>query len=367
MNKYSIQYHSKTLVALADREKQQTFPLPGWVFNYPNLPNCELTIALSDSVKKTDNVNLHTGLNIVADIKADSEEDARETSKNFVETLLNLVSFSTLTYCNSATLVSIIKIDKEAHPFRYYLYPFEEQEIIGALIQIDELIFKAIFKAYDKCSYKSRILRALTWLRKGIGEESVVDEFVSYWIGLEVIKHVLSPEKMNTDKEWDKVEEVFTNSLHFQDFKRIKQDGRNGLLHGFQQLDSDFVKEIEDYVEPIRKTLIYCIGSILGLEDSIILAIINKTPRRIKQNPWTVVEGVLRNIPKDFAKLAENYPMIDCEKVNKKFSIDKKGELSITFPVTYRFHGPSDAKWEVKATELWGDKDAGIKHTDFKG
>jgi len=367
MNRYVIQYYSKTLVALASRDKQQTFPLPGWMFNYPSLPNYELTIALSDRTKKTDDVHLHTGLNIVADIKADSEEDARETSKNFVETLLNLVSFSTLTYCDSAKLVSIINMGKESHPFRYYVYPFEEQEIIGALIQIDESAFKAIFEAYNKCSSKPRTLRALTWLRKGIGEENVVDEFVSYWIGLEVVKHILSPEKVKTEEEWEKVEEIFTKSLHFQNFKIIKKDGRHGLLHGFRQLDSNFIKEIEDYVEPIRKTLILCIGRILRLEDSDILTIANKTPRGIKQNPWTVVEGVLKNIPKDFAELAKNYPMIDCEKINKKFSIDKEGELSITFPITYRFHGPSDAKWEVKATELWGDKDTGIKSMDFKG
>lgn len=205
---------------------------------------------------------------------------------------------------------------------------------------------------------------------KGICEENSTDEFVSYWVGLEVIKHILRRElkrKMRNVGEWDGVKDIFTNKLHFNDFDTIKKDARNGLLHGFRTLDDEFIKEIESYLEPIRKTLIFNIGSILGLEESTILTIANKTPRRIRRNPWSVVEGELKNIPRDFDELVKNYPIIEAEKANKQFSIDKRGELSLTFSISHHFHGPSSAKWEVKATELWGDKDAGIKHTDFKG
>lgn len=367
MNRYSIQYHSRTQVALTKLDKQQTLPLPGWVFNFPVE---EVKIFLFDATKRTDDVNLHTGLNLTTVLKANSLEEAKETSKNFVETTLNLVSFSTLTSCSPAKLASIMDVPyahAKAYPFIHYAYPFDEQEIIGSLSVIDEPAFRELFDAYTRSPNQQRTLRASTWLRKGIGEENSVDEFISYWIGLEVIKHVLSPEKMNTDKEWGKVEEVFTEKLHFQNFKKIRQDGRNGLLHGFRQLDNEFVKEIESYVEPIRKTLIFCLGNVLCLRERTTIAIANKAPRRIRQSPWTVLEGLLKNMPKDFDRLVKNYPMIDYEKANKKFSIDKSGELSMTFPVTYRFHGPSDAKWEVKAIELWGDKDAGIKHMKFKG
>ena len=366
MNRYCVQYHSRTLVALAERDKQQTLPLSGWVFDFPAY---EVKMVLFDAIKQTDKINLHSGLNMITTLKANSVEEAKETSKNFIETTLNLVSFSTLTSCNPAKLASIINIadtNKKTHPFRYYVYPFNEQEIIASLSVINEPTFRALFEAYTKNSHQQRTLRALTWLRKGISEENTVDEFVSYWIGLEVIKHVLSPEKMNSDKEWEEVEAIFTNRLHFQDFKKIKQDGRNGLLHGFRQLDNEFIKEIASCLEPLRKTLIFCIGSVLELEDNTISIIANKNPRRVSQNPWSVVEGELKNIPKDFDELVKNYPMIDAEIANKKFSIDAKGELKITFSITHSFHRPSDAKWEVKATELWGDKDAGIKHMDFK-
>jgi len=367
MKRYFVQYHSRTLAALAGRNEQQTFPLRGWAFDFPVRG---VKMALFDSVKKTDNINLHTGLNIITALKASSAEEAIETSKSFVETLLNLVSFSSLTFCSPAKLGSIISIlgtDTEAHPFRHYVYPFDGQEILGSLSVINELTFGAIFEAYTRSPHQRRTLRALAWLRKGIGEENHVDEFTSYWIGLEVIKHVLSPEKMNTDKEWEEVEKIFQNRLHRQDFKKIKQAGRNELVHGFRELDNKFMKEIGSYVEPIRKTLIFCLGSVLGLEENSILTIAGKTPRRIRQNPWSVIEGVIKNIPEDFDELLKNYPMVDAQAANKIFLISESGELNVTFSVAHHFHGPSDVKWEVKAAEFWGDKNAGIKHVDLKG
>jgi len=367
VNRYSIRYHSRTLAALSNRAKQQTLPLSGWIFNYPNLPNYELTIALSDHVKKADNINLHTGLNVTAHIKADSEEEARDISKNHVETLLNLISFSTLTHCEAATLISIINItDKETCSFSNYVYPFSEQEIIGGLRIIDEATFGTIFEAYDKSSYQPRTLRALTWLRKGIGEESHVDQFISYWTGLEVIKHVLSPERMNTDKEWEEVEKIFENRLDRQDFKKIRQAGRNGLLHGFRELDSKFVKDIGSYVEPIRKTLIFCIGSVLGLEEDTMSSIANKTPRRVEQMPWTVLKGNLENLRRDFNELIRNYPTLEAEITKKQFSISQEGNLKVKFKVTHRFHGTSAVKWTLTETQAWGKKDSGIQEFTLK-
>ena len=367
MNRYIVQYHSRTLAALASIVKQQTFPLSGWIFNYPNLPNYELKIALSDHVKKTDNINLHTGLNITADVKADSEEEARDISKSHVETLLNLFSFSSLAYCDAATLVSIISItDKETHPSSYYVYPFSEQEIIGGLRIIDRPTFGTIFEAYDKSSYQPRTLRALTWLRKGIGEESHVDQFISYWTGLEAIKHVLSPEKMNPDKEWEEVEKIFKSRLSRQDFTKIKQAGRNGLLHGFRELDGNFVKEIGGYVEPIRKTLIFCIGSALGLEEDTTSSIANKTPRRVEQMPWHILKGNFYNLPKDFNELIKNYPTLETEIRNKQFSISQEGNLDVEFKVSHRFHATSGIKWVLTEMQAWGKKDSGIQQFTLK-
>ncbi len=368
MDGYYIQYHSRTQVALVQRDKQQTSPLPSWVFDFPA---DQLKIGLVDGIKKIDNTNLHTGLNVIASSKAMSVEQAKKTSEIVVETILNFISFSTLTYCNPAKLLSEINIaDKEACPSRYYVYPFDEQEIIGSLSIIDEPTFRALFEAYTKSSHQQRILRALTWLRKGIGEENTVDEFICYWIGWEVIRGILRRNlryQVKNPGRWDGIKVILTDKLSFQNFDAIEK-ARERLFHAGRQedrLDNKFIVEIESYLEPLRKTLIFCIGSILELEDNTILTIANKTLRRIRQNPWSVIEGVLQNIPRDFDELVKNYPVIEAEIANKKFLIDERGELSITFSITYRFLGPSGANLEVKATEFWGDKDAGIKHMNL--
>ncbi len=367
MNRYSIRYHSRTLAALASIAKQQTFPLSGWTFNYPNLPNYELKIALSDQVKRIDNINLHTGLNIIADIKADSEEEAKDISKNHVETLLNLISFSSLTYCDAATLVSIIGItDKETHPFSYYVYPFKKQKIVSSINKIDEPTFSAIFKAYYKSSNQARTMRALTWLRKGIGEENLVDQFICYWTGWEVIMGILRRNlrhQLKNPGKWDGVKVILTDNLSLQNFDAIK-NARRRLFHGGKEedeLDDKFMGEIKSYLEPMRKTLVFGIGSIWGLENSIISTIANKTPKSIDPAPWSVLKGNIKNLPKSFDELTKKYPSMDAEVTNKQFSIDADGGLSITYKVLHHFHGPSGSEWELKEIEQWGKKDSGIQ------
>ena len=373
MNRYIIQYHSRTLAALAKRAKQQTFPLSGWIFNYPNLPNYELKIALSDHVKRADNINLHTGLNITADVKADSEEEAKDTSKNHVETLLNLISFSTLTYCDAATLVSIISItDEETHPFSYYVYPFSEQEIIGGLRIIDQPTFETVFEADDKSSYQSRTQRALTWLRKGIGEENAVDQFICYWTALEVIKGILRRNlryQIRNPGEWDGIKVILANKLSFQNFDAIKH-ARRRLFHGGKEedkLDDDFLREIKAYLEPMRKALVFGIGSIWRLGDSTTISTIaSKTPRRIKQMPWTVLKGNLENLPRDFNELIKNYPTLEGEITNKKFSISQDEDLKVEFTVTHRFHATGAVSFTPTETQVRGKKDSGIQQLALK-
>jgi len=325
---------------------------------------------LFDSIKRTAEINLHTGLDIIMDLKANSVEKAAETSKNLAETLLNLVSFSTLAYCDSARLISMIDIlDKEPWSFRHYVYPFGNQEIIGSLRTVGETLFGTIFETYDRNLNQQRILRALSWLRKGIGEENIVDEFISYWIGLEVTKPILRrnlARKMRNPEEWAGVEDIFINRLQFQNFDTIKRNARNGLLHGFRELDDDFIEEIKSYVVPIRKTLIYCIGSILGLGDSSISEICNKGPRRIRRDSWTVIKGDLRGLPRNFDGLVKDYPRIDAELTNKIFSVDQMGNLNMTFTVSHHFRGSSNTKWELRRAELWGDIDSGIDHIDIE-
>jgi len=362
MNRYCFQYYSRTLASVAGRKDQQVSPRQGWNFDFPN---ARLKIALMDSVKSANGVNLHTGLNMIVYIEADSRGDARETSTNFTETLLNLITYSTLAYCSPAKLINVMEISaKEPHQFEHYVYPFDEQELMGSLSAIDKVLFGAIFESYKRSSYQQRVMRSLSWLRKGVGEQNKVDQFVSYWVGLEVIKHILRRNlatKMRNPGEWAGVEDIFTCKLHFEKFDTVKKDGRNGLLHGFRELDDKFVREIASHVEPLRKTLIFCIGTVLGLADNTTFTISNKTPRGIPRGYSSIIKGRIRNLPVAFKELVENYPVIDAEISNREFSLSESGDLNLKFSTSHHFRGPSDTKWDVEAMELWGDGDAGIR------
>jgi hypothetical protein len=258
--------------------------------------------------------------------------------------------------------------DRGPYEFEHYSYPFFGQELIGSLSVIEELTFRLIFDAYKDNPHQQRIMRALTWLRKGLGEETTVDEFVSYWVGLEVIKCILRRKlvwKIRNPGEWAGVEDIFTNKLNFQNFRTIEKNARNALLHGYRALDDQLVKEIDAYIEPVRKTLIFCIGSILGLQDDITLVICNKVPRRIRRSPWAVLEGNMSNLPAGFDELARDFPTINSEIVDKRFTVDEKGELSMAFKIRQTFIGPSEAKLEITASQSWVDKDSGIGHMNI--
>jgi hypothetical protein len=355
------------LAAQARRERQQTLPLPGWQFNFPGQ---SLNLVLYDRVEKTPNCNLHSGLNIVACLNQDSLGKAKEISKNSVETVLNLISFATLTYCEAAKLITIIYLaDNEPHALEHYVYPFAGQDLIGSTRIINESDFGLIFDAYNVNPHQQRVMRALTWLRKGVGEESHVDEFVCYWVALEVIKCILRRKlvwKIRNPGEWAGVEDIFINKLHFQDFRIIEKNARNALLHGHRELDDDFMKEIREYVQPIRKTLIFCIGTILGLDDDVIRVICDKDPRRIGRDPWAILEGNVSGLPTDFDELAKNFPAVDTEIVNKEFSVDQKGELNMAFRVSHRFSAPNGAKLNIVACQSWGDLNTGIRRMRIK-
>jgi len=78
MNRYIFEYYSKTRAALNSSKDQQTTGVTTWEYNYPNLHDCDLKIVIKDKVVRRDNVNLHIGLNFFADIKIDSENQAKE-------------------------------------------------------------------------------------------------------------------------------------------------------------------------------------------------------------------------------------------------------------------------------------------------
>jgi hypothetical protein len=361
MNRYSLRYHSRTLASLAGRKAQQVSPLKQWVFDFTKE---KLRVALSDSVKNAGGINLHTGLNMIADIEADSVESARATSKNIIETLLNFITLTTLTYCDSARQIGLIKIgDVEPYPFEQYAYPFDEQELFGSLNIIDELLFRVVLEAFDKSSHQGRTMRSLAWFRKGTGEDNGPDKFTSYWIGMEVLRHILrrkAQTRMRNPGKWAGIEVIFKEKLGYGNFPRILT-ARNELFHGARELSDGFMQEISSYLEPTRRALVFCIGDVLGLQDDITSRIANTIPRGIPKGPWVVIRGELTNLPVAFKDLAQNYPSFGGELEDVRFSISHNGDLNMEFGTRHPFSCPKGTKLDRISQELWGDREAGFR------
>ena len=168
--------------------------------------------------------------------------------------------------------------------------------------------------------------------------------------------------------EWDGIKLILTNNLSFHNFAAIK-NVRRRLFHGGKEedkLDDDFIKEIKNYLEPMRKALIFGIGNIWGVGNAVLSSIVNKNPRRAGQMPWTILRGNLKNIPKDFDELIRNYPTLEAEITRKQFSISQDGNLEVEFKVAHHFHATSAVKWALTETQAWGNKDSGIQQFTLK-
>ena len=210
-------------------------------------------------------------------------------------------------------------------------------------------------------------MRSLSWLRKGISENDAVDEFVSYWVGLEVLRGLLRRQlkmKVKDPSEWQAIENIFVNSAKM-DLQNVL-DARNALLHGYQELSNEFVKEITSYVEPTRKALIIAISQVLGLENQTVNRILQKSLRRRRMEDWIAIEADIQTpSPVDENVLMDQFPRVVPSILGTKFSLEENGNLSVSHQVEHRFVGPAGIKWGNIAFEHWGDPDIGINSSDI--
>jgi hypothetical protein len=364
MNRYFIKYHSRTPSAIDTRKRQQNLPLSKWTFNFQNI---KATLGIKDSIKNIDGVNLHTGLEIIADIEATSEEEAEIRSRDAAETVLTLINFLTLASCMPVKLTGIVDItnaNTDKCPARYHIYQEGNDAIVESTRVLDEIEFRKLFDAYMKESYANpnKVHYAFTYLRKGIIEPKTIDQFLSYWIGLEFIEDTLRnnleakriKERSLSQKltKWDGVRDIFKN-LGCDYFDTIKR-ARHDLLHGLIDPDNAFISTLTGYVPVVRKALIIALGQIVGLEDKNIMKIANKSPAKADFNPRIILKGTLSKLPSDFDKVVSDYLSIADLELNTRFYLDEKGDIKIEFKSKLSFSFPSGVVYKPRRAELRG-------------
>jgi hypothetical protein len=166
-------------------------------------------------------------------------------------------------------------------------------------------------KAATSCEAAERIERvdrAIKWLRKGIGETAILDEFTAYWVGLEVLDPILKPVQRvfrscpNCDKPISKCDHCGTGvpqaektvnvlegiryvmeekrGIEAKAFKNIRSM-RGALLHGGKGLGKPELDTLTKYIPDFRRGLVNAIGLVLGLGDDVIAALAAADPRRM--------------------------------------------------------------------------------------
>lgn len=354
---YCVQYYSRTLVAIADRRRQQKLPVPVWEFNFLKK---SVQVAVTDSIKTIDTINMHTGLNVFVKIEASSAEEAKTIARDFAETLLTLISFTTMASCGVTKFVSVLDITKsDVIPTRFIAGLSETREILSKTRIINLSEFREVFTAYDKISSSpdlGRVARAKIWLRRGINERNTVDQFLYYWFGIETISCLLR-DRLRFKKEspslWDGIKLILTDKVKFNGFNGIYK-ARQDIFHGKRELDNIFVGKVASYLEPMRKGLVWAIGDILGLKDDVIIAIVGKPSLKIGDGPWSVLQGKIHGIPSDFESLVKSYPSFELKNVGLHYSLDSEGNPQVKLSPTHTFHCHSGGTFHAERAELWG-------------
>jgi len=312
--KYFSRYISKSPVILGNKSEYDKKTITSYKFNYPSL-----TIGMRDSFQYTEGHTKHIGLEFIIEGESQNKEIFIETSRNNLELLLNLISFSSMGYCYPAKLVNVTENNMEGARFAstFYVHPFEDESSFEFKIPFDASLFGKIFSHYDASACQQLVMRTLTWLRKGLNEDGV-DRFFSFWLGLEAIKPLIDARQEPTEKldEWDGITRIFSEKLNNIDFSRIKHELKDPLFNGTHELNTEFVSEITKCNEFLLKGLMFSLFEVLNLDESTIEKILPYVNiNHIKRNASIVLIGELESFPSNFDNLMTNYPHLGIKKL----------------------------------------------------
>ncbi len=353
LKEFYIHYLTKTLSSLSKRIGHQKIPLPRWDFLYPKM---NAKIYLYDCLKEHNNLKIHIGLGFIVHIKEIDEDRAIKKSKNLVENILNIISFESLSSCKPAKLISVVdSTNKNSCPTKFFIFPFEEKFSTSSLIQIDKKRFDMIWNSFINSKSKRRIMRSLSWLRKGIDSRIVVDEFISYFIALNVLEPLLGKKR-----KWDGLEDIFrqkkVNSPYA--FKKIK-DARNRLFHGatkYDELSDSFINELNNYLEPMRRAIIYGILVLLNIQkDSMFKNFIKKKPLRVRVETYFIQKGIIENLLLSSSIIPEKFPGVKVTNKQNIISLKCNGELDFKLKYTTKYKLPNGSNFIFKEAESWVD------------
>jgi hypothetical protein len=188
-----------------------------------------------------------------------------------------------------------------------------------------------------------------------MAEKHTIDKFISFWIGIEVIKNILRKRLKKTNDEWKGVKDIFQNKLENANFEKIK-DARQRLFHGFGELSPEFHEEISSYVNSVMFGLIWSIAEILGVNEENIRRAINNANWKKTLNVWHVCGGDIHGLEGELEKDVENFPKVKMIDNNVEYNFND--DETITMKLNPTFAPVSNSKkisWKLNFVEIRGE------------
>ena len=264
MPQYFVRYYARTPIALAaDRKEQQSGGIPAI--------NFQIDQKYADKVQAFDflgedeesGLKIHAGLGVDVLIQESEIDAAIKAARPIAESVLNLLSFATMTECSPARLISAYRYDPQIQE-REYLQELPTScdafgNVLGTLRSVNiKEIFAPLFVQFNTHTTET-IGRAMAFLRKGFNETNLLDEFFDYWIGVEAVQdelNILFPAPINpksisrrlrewlaerilpdpnreNKKSWHGVKKIFESIGIEKEFGKIRGH-RGALIHGKQ-------------------------------------------------------------------------------------------------------------------------------------
>lgn len=359
IKRYFIRYFVETSNTVRNRREIENGKLFNWKFN---LGNTE--VVLYDDKH---------GLQADFYIDTESLEKGEEKSKIFIENILNLIDFSTSSASSTPLFISIYDASLglvEREYKQVFYQPISERNISV----IDKDIFRDIFNAFNK-NNDERVVRAISWLRKGYLEQKHVDKFIAFWTGLESINELLGDYfKIPAEKRKMKcrkcgtplfiitagVERLFMDKVKVDKviFTKIRS-ARGKLLHGGGPLDDNFVNELKKHIPKVKKALLFGIGELLQVSDNTIENIIKKKPKAYTEKIRIIIKAKLTDFnPPDLSEF-DKQPRLDLIENNLlKREVTKNGKLVSTINPKFK---KVNATFKDEKVEMWGDDNTSIE------
>jgi len=363
--RYFIRYFIETPNSVGNRMDIEEGKVFSWKFNFNNNE-----IGLYDH---------RHGLFVDCYIIAENQETAEKKLEILIENILNLIDFST----SSASNVLLFDSSYDATPnlskrnYKQIFYiPISDRNVVV----INEEIFKEIFHTINK-NQDARIVRAISWLRKGYLEQKFIDKFVAFWIGLESINELLCDflniTKENRKRKCNKcgneissvslvgIKKLFLEKLKIDNDLFVKmRKARGKLLHGGGPLDDTFIEEVKKYIPLIRKALVMGIGQLLSIKNENIENILQKSTRLYNERLRIVCKTNLINFEPPALGEFNKQPRIDLSEQNLlNRVIDKDGKLNLK--IKWSFIGKNATFNNTIIYELYGDDNTTLESSQF--